>query len=124
MNTLEAQLVGSQGSQRELLEQEKGARAKVAESQDRMREIAARLELTRRRIQQYRELVATGAGSKFDLERAETDALEQQGQLDAARNAESQARASVGQIQQKLNATFKGEVSQVAQVRAQLENAR
>src|SRR5436190_726347 len=104
VNTLEAQLVGSQGSQRELLEQEKGARAKVGESQDRMREIAARLELTRRRIQQYRELVATGAGSKFDLERAETDALEQQGQLDAARNAESQARASVGQIQQKLNA--------------------
>ena len=41
VNTLEAQLVGSQGSQRELLEQEKGARAKVGESQDRMREIAA-----------------------------------------------------------------------------------
>src|SRR3954467_11259840 len=53
VNTLEARLVGSQGSQRELLEQEKGARAKVGESQDRMREIAARLELTRRRIQQY-----------------------------------------------------------------------
>jgi multidrug resistance efflux pump len=124
VDTLEAQLVGSRGSQRELLEQEKGARAKIAESQDRAGEIAARLELTRRRIQQYRELVATGAGSKFDLERAETDALEQQGQLDAARNAEAQARASLGQIQQKLNATFKGEVSQVAQTRAQLENAR
>jgi multidrug resistance efflux pump len=124
VNTLEAQLVGSKGSQRELLEQEKGARARVEESQNRAREISAGLDLTRRRVQQYRELVATGAGSKFDLERAETDVLEQQGQLDAARNAESQARASLGQIQQKLNATFKGEVSQVAQVRAQLENAR
>ena len=73
---------------------------------------------------QYRELVATGAGSKFDLEKAETDALEQQVQLEAARNSEAQARASLGQVQQKLNATFKGEFSQVAQTRAQLEQAR
>ena len=124
VNTLEAQLVGMQGSQRELLEQEKGASAKIDESQSRAREIGARLDLTRKRVQQYRELVVTGAGSKFDLERAETDALEQKGQLDAARNAEAQARASLGQIQQKLRATFKGEYSQVAQVRAQLENAR
>src|SRR4029079_2058839 len=124
VNTLEAQLVSMQGSQRELLEQEKGAYAKIEESQSRAREIAARLELTKRRVEQYRELARTGAGSKFDLERAETDALEQQGQLDAARNAESQARASLGQIQQKLRSTVKGEYSQVAQVRAQLENAR
>jgi multidrug resistance efflux pump len=124
VNTLEAQLVGMQGSQRELLEQEKGAYAKIEESQNRAREISARLDLTRKRVQQYRELAATGAGSKFDLERAQADALEQQGQLDAARNAETQARASLGQIKQKLNATVKGEVSQVAQVRAQLENAR
>jgi len=124
VNTLEAQLVGMQGSQRELLEQEKGASAKIDESQSRAREIGARLDLTRKRVQQYRELVVTGAGSKFDLERTEADALEQQGQLDAARNAEAQARASLGQIQQKLRATFKGEYSQVAQIRAQLENAR
>jgi len=124
VNTLEAQLVGMQGSQRELLEQEKGAYAKIEESQNRAREISARLDLTRKRVQQYRELVSTGAGSRFDLEKAEADALEQQGQLDAARNAESQARASQGQIKQKLSATVKGEFSQVAQVRAQLENAR
>ena len=124
VNTLEAQLVSMQGSQRELLEQEKGAYAKIEESQSRAREIAARLALTKKRVEQYRDLARTGAGSKFDLERAETDALEQQGQLDAARNAESQARASLGQIQQKLRSTVKGEYSQVAQVRAQLENAR
>src|SRR5581483_8059096 len=81
-------------------------------------------ELTKKRVLQYRELAATGAGSKFDLERAEADALEQQGQLDAARNAEAQARASQRQIQQKLGATVKGEVSQVAQTRAQLAQAR
>ena len=39
VNTLEAQLVGMQGSQRELLEQEKGAYAKIEESQNRAREI-------------------------------------------------------------------------------------
>jgi multidrug resistance efflux pump len=124
VKTLEAQLVGTQGSQRELVEQERGAAAKIEESQNRAREISARLELTKKRVLQYRELAATGAGSKFDLERAEADALEQQGQLDAARNAEAQARASQRQIQQKLGATVKGEVSQVAQTRAQLEQAR
>src|SRR6478672_4362615 len=124
VKTLEAQLVGTQGSQRELVEQERGAAAKIEESQNRAREISARLELTKRRVQQYRELAATGAGSKFDLERAETDALEQQNQLDAARNAEAQARASQRQIQQKLGATVKGEFSQSAQTRAQLEQAR
>jgi multidrug resistance efflux pump len=124
VDVLEAQLVSMQGSQRELEEQAKGAQAKIEESRNRAGEIAARLDLTRKRVAQYRELVKTGAGTRFDLERAETDALEQQGQLSAARNAESQARASLGQVQQKLGARVNGEFSQVAQVRAQLENAR
>jgi multidrug resistance efflux pump len=124
VNTLEAQLVGMQGSARELLEQEKGAQAKIEESQNRARELSARLALTRKRVEQYRELLASGAGNKFDLERTQTEVLEQQGALDAARNAEAQARASLRQIEEKLRATVKGESSQVAQVRAQLENAR
>jgi multidrug resistance efflux pump len=124
VNTLEAQLANAQASQRDLEEQAKGAAAKIAEAASRTREISAKLELTRRRVEQYRELVATGAGSKFDLERAETDAQEQQGQLDAARNAEAQARASERQVQQKLSARVKGEYAQIAQVRAQLENAK
>jgi multidrug resistance efflux pump len=124
VNTLEAQLIGMQGSQRELQEQATGAQAKIEESQSRAREVAARLDLTRKRVQQYRELTKSGAGSRFDLERAEADALEQQGQLDAARNAEAQARSSLRQIQQKLGARVKGELSTVAQVRAQLENAK
>src|SRR3954451_14313781 len=52
-------------------------------------------------------------------------------QLGAARSAEIQARASEGQavsserqIGQKLGATLKGEFAQVAQIRAQLENAK
>jgi multidrug resistance efflux pump len=124
VKNLEAQLVSMQGSQRELLEQEKGAYAKIEEAQNRSREVSARLDLTRKRVLQYRELVKTGAGSRFDLEKAEADAIEQRGQLDAARNAEEQARASQRQLQEKLGSTVKGEYSVVAQTRAQLESAR
>jgi multidrug resistance efflux pump len=124
VDTLQAQLVGMQGSGRELQEQATGAQAKIEESQSRAREVVARLALTRKRVEQYRELTKSGAGSRFDLERAEADAVEQQGQLDAARNAEAQARSSLRQIEQKLGARVKGEISTVAQVRAQLENAK
>jgi len=138
VNTLEAQLANAQGSQRELEESEKGAKAKIAETRgaieqaaSRTREVSAKLDLARKRVQQYRELAASGAGNKFDLERAETDVQELNGQLAAARSAEAQARAGEGQaiaserqIQQKLGAKSKGEFAQVAQIRAQLDNAK
>ena len=138
VNTLEAQLANTQASQRELQESVKGAQAKIAEtrgaieqSASRTREVSARLELARRRVQQYRELAASGAGNRFDLERAETDVQELNGQLAAARSAEAQARAGEGQaiaserqVQQKLGAKANGEFAQVAQIRAQLENAK
>jgi multidrug resistance efflux pump len=138
VNTLDAQLVNAQASQRELEEQAKGAKAKVAETRSaiaqatsRTREVSARLELALKRVAQHRELAATGAGTKFDLERAETDVKELGGQLDAARSVEAQARAGEAQalageqqIQQKLGAKVNGEYAQVAQIRAQLENAK
>ncbi|MBV9191808.1 MAG: HlyD family secretion protein, partial [Betaproteobacteria bacterium] len=124
VKNLEAQLVGMKGTQRELVEQADAARAKIKESASRGQEIAARLDLTRKRVIQYRELLAAGAGNKFDLEQAQAEALEQQGQLDAARSAEAGAEANLRQIQQRQSATVKGEFSQVAQVRAQLENAQ
>jgi multidrug resistance efflux pump len=138
VNTLEAQLANAQGSQREVEESQKGAQAKIVEArgaieqaQSRTREVSARLELARKRVDQYRELAKTGAGNRFDLERATTDVQELEGQLAAARSTETQARAaeaqaiaSERQIQQKLGARSKGEYAQVAQIRAQLENAR
>ena len=124
VNTLEAQLVNTQGAMRDLEEQQKGAAAKIAEAAGRVRETTARLELTKKRVEQYRELATTGAGSRFDQERAETDAREQQASLDAARSAEAAARASERQIQQKLGAKVNGEYAQTAQIRAQLENAK
>ena len=138
VKVLEAQLANTQAGQRELKESARGAAAKTAETRgaiaqaaSRTREIDAKLALARKRAQQYRELVKSGAGNRFDLERAETDVSELEGQLAAARSAEIQARASEGQavsgerqIEQKLGANDKGEFAQVAQIRAQLENAK
>jgi len=138
VNSLGAQLVNAQAQQRELEESAKGAAAKVSEARGaiqqaaaRSSEVTARLELARKRVAQYRELVGTGAGTRFDLEQAETNAKEIEGQLDAARSVEAQARAaeaqalaSQQQIAQRLGAKMSGEYAPVAQLRAQLENAK
>ena len=138
VNTLEAQLANAQGQQRELEESLKGAKGKVVEARSAITQaesnagaVSARLALSRKRVEQYRELAATGAGNRFDLERAEADVKEQEGQLEAARSVEAQARAGVvqataseQQVQQKLGAKVNGEYAQVAQIRAQLENAK
>ena len=124
VNQLEAQLATAVASQKEQEESLKGARGAVDQSTARMREIAARVELARMRVAQNRELVATGAGSKFDLEQAETNLKELEGQFDAARATQVQTQAGERQVQQKLGAKVNGEFAQVAQIRAQLENAR
>ncbi|HSB49341.1 MAG TPA: biotin/lipoyl-binding protein, partial [Burkholderiales bacterium] len=124
VNQLEAQLANATASQKELEESLKGARGAVDQTTARIREVGARLELARKRVEQNRELVATGAGNKFDLEQAETNLQELEGQAEAARAARVQAVASESQVQQKLGAKVNGEFAQVAQIRAQLENAR
>jgi len=124
VNNLEAQLAVAEASQRELDEQIKGARGAVEQAAARLREVNAKLELARTRVAQNRELVATGAGSKFDLEQAETNLRELEGQADSVRASQVQATASEQQIRQKLGAKANGEFAQVAQTRAQLENAK
>ena len=153
VNTLEAQLANAGASEKELQESQKAARGKIEEARGkteeargaisqakaRIGEVSAKLDLARLRVDQNRELVKTGAGSKFDLEQAEANLKELSGQLDSARSAEAQARAaeaqakaaesqavaSERQVVQKLGArTGPGEFAQIAQVRAQLENAR
>jgi multidrug resistance efflux pump len=76
------------------------------------------------RVTQNRELVSTGAGNKFDLEQAEANLKELEGQLDSARASQTQATAGEQQTVQKLGARVNGEYAQVAQIRAQLDNAR
>jgi multidrug resistance efflux pump len=138
VSQLEAQLANAQASQRELDESLRGSKAQVTEARSaiaqavaRTREVEAKLELARTRVQQHTELVKTGAGSKFELERAQTELAEVQAQLDTARGVEAQARAAevqanaaVQQIQQKLSAETNGEYAEVATVRAQLDSAR
>ncbi len=138
VKALEAQLADAVGVSKQLEEQLAGAAAQVAQSKAaieqasaRVREVSAKAELARKRVEQNRELVATGAGNKFDLEQAEANLKEIEGSLDGARSAEAQARAaevqasaSQRQVQQKLGARVNGEYAQVAQVRAQLESAK
>ena len=138
VNALEAQLANSEGSNRELQEQLSGAVAQVASSKSaidaataRSQQAAAQVDLAQKRVTQNRELVAKGAGNKFDLEQAETNLANAQGGLDAARSTEAQARSAEAQalagerqIRQKMGAKANGEWAQVAQVRAQLEAAR
>jgi multidrug resistance efflux pump len=137
VNTLQAQLANAIAQQKELQESLKGAQGKVVETQGAIEqaaaksaEISSKLDLARKRVAQYRELVATGAGNKFDLEQAETSVSELSGQLAAARSAEAQAHAGETQavagreqVVQRLGAKANGEYAQIAQIRAQLESA-
>ncbi len=136
--SLEAQLALAQGGQRETEETLTGANAKVMESRAaiaqanaRIAEVDAKLALARKRVEQNTELVKSGAGNRFDLEQAEATLAELNGQRASARSqqaaaeaSEAQAKASVGQIRQKLGTNVNGTYAQVAQIRAQLANAR
>ena len=136
--TLEAQLALAQGGQRETEEQLGGANAKVlearasiAQANARLGEVDAKLALAKKRVEQYLDLARSGAGTKFDLEQAEANLAEITGQREAARSqqaaaqaSEAQALASVGQIKQKLGTNVNGTYAQVAQIRAQLANAK
>lgn len=138
VNALEAQLSNTVGSSKELDEQLVGAQAQVAAAKSsieaatsRVTQASAQLELARKRVAQYRELSAKGAGNRFDLEQAETNLRDAESSLDAARSAEAQARSAEGQalagerqIRQKMGAKSNGEWAQIAQVRAQLEQAK
>jgi len=124
VNQLAAQLANAEASQRELDEQLKAARATTEQAVARQGEVSAKLELARTRVAQNRELAATGAGNKFDLEQAETNLKELESQTEAARAARAQGVAGEQVVLQKLGAKVGGEFAQVAQIRAQLENAR
>lgn len=135
---LEAQLANTIATSKELDEQLAGATGKVAETRgaiqqadSRVREVQVKLELARTRVGQNRELVASGAGDRFALERAETDVKELEAQLDVARSVTAQARAAEvqalageRQVRQRIGGKVGSEYAPVAQIRAQLENAR
>ena len=138
VRALEAQLANTSASARELDEQLAAATGKIAEARGtidlaeaKRREVQSRLELAQKRVAQYRELVTTGAGDRFALEKAETDLAEAeaamataQASIAQARAAETQAVAGERQVRQRMSGTVGNEYAPVAQIRAQLENAR
>jgi multidrug resistance efflux pump len=138
VNSLEAQLANVQGGSRELDEQLVGAvaqassaRSAIGQATSRVTQASAQADLARKRVEQNRELVKRGAGNRFDLDQAETNLRDAESALDGARSAEAQARSAEGQalaaerqIRQRMGAKSGGEWAQVAQVRAQLENAK
>ncbi len=104
---LRAQLVTAEANSRNLRQQLKSATASAAG-------VSSQLELARLRVRQFEELAATGAGNKFDLEKAQADVANLGAQLSSARADESQAR-------EKLAAkTPDGDQDEVAKVKAQI----
>ncbi len=105
-----ANLVDASAGARQLQEQLKSASGQVSALQP-------RLDLARLRVQQNRELVATGAGDRFALEQAEANVIELEGQI-------ATARANEAQVAQKLSGQVNGEQASIAAARAQLATAK
>ena len=98
-------LVTAEATQRGLEDQLKQAAAKKAA-------LTPRIELARKRVEQFTQLVATGAGKRFDLEQAQSDLANLESEFAAAEATESQ-------VKQKLAArTETGEIDEVAKARA------
>jgi multidrug resistance efflux pump len=110
VRTLEAQLAATEGSVKELNQE-------LQTAISRTQAVRPKLELARKRVQQNRELAATGAGDRFALEQAEADVREMEAQLTANIASEAQVRA-------RLGATVGDDQAEIAQIKAQLANAR
>jgi multidrug resistance efflux pump len=109
VNSLRAQLVGSEGGAEQLREQLRSAVGNTGS-------IRARIELARKRVTQNEALAATGAGNRFDLEQAQTDLRDLEAQLGTAIANEAQVRA-------QLSAVVDGDVASIAKIKADLANA-
>jgi multidrug resistance efflux pump len=111
IEALQAQLLTAGASTQGFDEQVRNARGS-------REAIAAQLRLAQERERQTRELAATGAGSQYDYEQAQTNVRNLQGQLQAAIANERSAVAKTG----AKNA--RGDQDVVADVKAQIERAQ
>src|SRR5436190_15226066 len=107
---LEVQLLTAEASSRNLQESLKAATGQK-------NAIESKLKLSKLRLQQFKELAETGAGNKFDLEQAQADVQNLEGQLASTVAAEAQARETLGAK------TPEGEQDEVANVKAQIAQA-
>jgi multidrug resistance efflux pump len=110
VNSLKAQLISATANQRNLSQQ-------LNEAVSRRGTARTQLALARQRVSEFQELVRTGAGNRFDLDQAQTDAQRMENDLKAA-------EASVAQVQERLAAkTPDGVQDEVAKVLAQIAAA-
>jgi multidrug resistance efflux pump len=111
LSEAQAKLTDAQSSEKQLHEQLKEATGQVER-------FTASLELARKRVAQNTQLVAAGAGNRFDLEQAQTNVAELTAQTAAAHASEQQVREKLeGRVQG-------GDLASVAQVKAQIATAR
>jgi multidrug resistance efflux pump len=110
LGEVQARLTDAQATERQLQEQLNEATGQVGR-------LSASLELARTRVKQNTELVATGAGNRFDLEQAQTNVKELTAQLAGARAAEQQ-------VKEKLSGRVNGDLATVAEVKAQIATAQ
>ena len=110
VKSLEASLVNAQGMSSKL---GKDLEAAVSRTQA----VRSNLALAKKRVEQNKELVAAGAGDRFALEQAQTSQKQLESELEAA-------LASEGQVRVQIDATVGADQAQVAEIRAQLENAK
>ncbi len=107
LQQLDVQLITANANQRGLSQQLRNASST-------RQAIESQLSLARMREQQQRELAASGAGSQFEFEQAQTELASLTAQLAAANASESQVR-------EKLSAqTPAGELDEIASVKAQI----
>jgi multidrug resistance efflux pump len=109
LDEMRARLAGAVSVEPQLKEELNQAQARVAA-------LSSSLELARTRVEQNTELVAAGAGNRFDLEQAQTSVDELLSQIAAARAAEQEVR-------EKLAGRVKGDLAAVAEAKAQLATA-
>jgi len=79
--------------------------------------LRSQLDLARKRVAEYSELVATGAGDRFGLEQWQASVRDLEGKLVAAVASESQAKL-------KLSARSGGDQAAVAQAKAKVATAK
>jgi multidrug resistance efflux pump len=110
LSEVQARLTDAQSGERQLREQLNAATGQVGS-------LSASLELARQRVGQNTELVAAGAGNRFDLEQAQTNVSELTAQLAAARATEQEVR-------EKLGGRVNGDLASIAEVKAQIGSAQ
>jgi multidrug resistance efflux pump len=106
LEEVDARLPDAEAGERQLNEQ-------LNQATGQLEVLQASSTLAQKRVVQNTELAASGAGSRFDLETAETNVTELNAQIVAARAAEQQVR-------EKLSGRVNGELATVAGVRAQV----